>query len=319
MGLVGYSVRNTKPPHRPFSLQDLSISYPLVEETVTSVNGELISLPGAAIVVFLVVLLFVPGLRTSRHLSKKRLIRLKLWELERGLAGLCLSVTQAFFTTQCVKNMVGRPRPNFLAQCVPDTTAVAEHLVSTYGSSIEERSNLVDSGICTATDGLDDAYRSFPSGHASFAWAGMLYLSLFLCAKLAIWVPHLPAGALENSETASDDATELLPTYEAAPVENEPKGHKIPIRNLAASPPGYLIVVALIPIAVAVWICTTRYKDFFHFGSDIVAGSLIGILTAILAFRWYHLPLGRGQGWAWGPRSPACAFGVAVGTGSYVD
>ena len=33
----------------------------------------------------------------------------------------------------------------------------------------------------------------------------------------------------------------------------------------------------------------------------------------------YHLPIQRGAGWAWGPRSARRAWGIRVGTGSYVD
>lgn len=90
------------------------------------------------------------------------------------------------------------------------------------------------------------------------------------------------------------------------------------VRNAAASPPNYLIIPALTPVAVAVWICSTRYAEFFHFGFDIISGSLIGIISAYLSFRWYHLPISRGQGWAWGARSKHRAFAIGVGTGGYV-
>lgn len=90
------------------------------------------------------------------------------------------------------------------------------------------------------------------------------------------------------------------------------------VRNAAAAPPNYLILPALTPVAVAVWICSTRYAEFYHFGFDIISGSLIGIVSAYLAFRWYHLPISRGQGWAWGARSKSRAFAIGVGTGGYV-
>lgn len=90
------------------------------------------------------------------------------------------------------------------------------------------------------------------------------------------------------------------------------------VRNAAAAPPNYLIIPALAPVAVAVWICSTRYAEFYHFGFDIISGSLIGIVSSYLAFRWYHLPISRGQGWAWGARSKSRAFAIGVGTGGYV-
>lgn len=281
-------------------------------------NVALVALAGPAFIIVLVTLMFVPGPQTARQLDRRRLIKLKLWELERGLAGLSFSVALAFFITQGVKNLVGRPRPNTLAHCVPDTDALAQHIITAYGQGTDERWALVDSGICT--NEVDGAFRSFPSGHASFAWAGLLYLSLYLCAKLSIKIPHLPAGAPKFTREVPNDI-ELLPTQEVLPPSQEgnDKEPHLSIRNLAASPPIYLLVVAFIPIAVAVWICSTRYKEFYHFGTDILAGSLLGILVAILSFRWYHLPLSTGQGWAWGPRNRKSAFGIGVGVGNYVE
>jgi hypothetical protein len=41
-------------------------------------------------------------------------------------------------------------------------------------------------------------------------------------------------------------------------------------------------------------------------------------VTAIFAFRWYHLPISQGAGWSWGPRSRERAFWAGVGVGTYV-
>jgi hypothetical protein len=93
----------------------------------------------------------------------------------------------------------------------------------------------------------------------------------------------------------------------------------VPPRNQAASPPNHLIVIAFIPVAAAVYICSTRFVEFYHFGFDLISGSIIGIGSAWFAFRWYHLPIGKGSGWAWGPRSKDRAFGIGVGIGNYAD
>lgn len=68
----------------------------------------------------------------------------------------------------------------------------------------------------------------------------------------------------------------------------------------------------------AIYVCSTRFTDFRHFGFDLLFGSLIGITCAWFSFRWYHLPITRGAGWAWGPRSYERAWGIGVGVGSYV-
>jgi len=42
---------------------------------------------------------------------------------------------------------------------------------------------LTDWRVCTKTDKLQEGFRSFPSGHSSFAWTGMWFLVLYLAAS----------------------------------------------------------------------------------------------------------------------------------------
>lgn len=100
------------------------------------------------------------------------------------------------------------------------------------------------------------------------------------------------------------------------PVSNTPKSL---LRRQAAAPPTYLIVPAFLPITVAIYISSTRYTDFRHRGFDIIIGALVGIITAWVGFRWYHLPITRGAGWSWGPRSSTRAWGIGVGVLGYVE
>lgn len=186
---AGGGLNFVKPYHRPFSLLDLNFSYPIVTELISTGTLVLVALVAPALIIVIVVALFVPGRNVSRALNRWQLIRLKLWEWEKGWAGLGLSLATAFFITQGAKNMFGKPRPDMLARCQPDLSNVAAHVVGGYGQDISERWTLVSSSICTQTDAktLDDGFRSFPSGHSSFSWAGLLYLTLFLCSKFSIW------------------------------------------------------------------------------------------------------------------------------------
>ena len=93
----------------------------------------------------------------------------------------------------------------------------------------------------------------------------------------------------------------------------------LPQRSQAAAPPTYLLIVPLIPIGLALYITGTRYSDYWHHGFDVVSGSILGNLTAWIGFRWYHLPINRGGGWAWAPRSSKRAFGKGIGVLSYID
>ncbi|KAK3619234.1 hypothetical protein LTR56_024154 [Elasticomyces elasticus] len=328
---AGGGLNWVSPKHRPFSLLDLSISYPYIPESISAAVVAIISIVAPAIIVFLVVALFVPGPRANRSMTRGQILRLKLWEIEKGWAGLALALATAFFITQGSKNLFGRPRPDLLDRCQPDLSNIAAHAVGGYGQSLSERWVLVSSSICTRRDAavLDDGFRSFPSGHASFSWSGLLYLTLFLCSKFSIAIPHLPLQPV-TADSVKSNEQEMLPlhhdrgnsvdsTHPAISSDKQTVTNPVNIRNYAASPPNYHVVLAFIPVAVALYITSTRFAEFYHHAFDIIVGSLIGIAAASLSFRWYHLPLSRGQGWAWGPRSANRAFGIGVGTGGYVD
>lgn len=323
---------------RPFSLLDLSISYPNIPESVSVTTLALAALFAPAVIIALVTLLLVPGKAARRSLSRGAIVRRKLWELHSGLTGLALSVAVAFFVTQGLKNIVGKPRPHMLALCQPNLDNISQHVVGGYGQDISARWTLVTKSICRDPNSkdLNDAFRSFPSGHASFSWSGLLYLAFFLASKFAITIPYLPPASPSTLDTpprvstARSTDTELLPLHTrgrpstaSAKSPDPPVGPttpppETPLYNLAAAPPNHGIVAVLVPLAAAAYITATRYFEFWHFGVDVLGGALIGAVSAWFAFRWYHAPVRRGAGWAWGPRSRERAFGVGVGTLGYV-
>lgn len=172
-----------------------------------------------------------------------------------------------------------------------------------------------------------------------------MYLSLFLASKLAITIPFLSSKATNQSDasfhaafpsrssTAPLSAQPILPTNDHSghskdSSTNIPNGaaastanldvRQIAARNQAASPPVYLLALAFIPTGAAMYIAATRFSDFRHHGFDILSGFFIGTVNAFWAFRYYHLPISRGAGWSWGPRSRDRAFWAGVGTGGYV-
>lgn len=133
------------------------------------------------------------------------------------------------------------------------------------------------------------------------SFAGLIYLTLFVCAKLAITIPFL---SFHNPSPKSLSRS-----------ADEPS----PPRSQAAAPPVYLLVCALIPVCAAIYISSTRYSDFYHHGFDIIAGAILGIASAWLGFRWFHMPVRRGGGWAWAPRSPNQAFSGGIGPLTYTS
>ncbi|KAF2401275.1 hypothetical protein EJ06DRAFT_548400 [Trichodelitschia bisporula] len=299
IAVVGRLFSISSPYHRPFSLTDLSISFPYIpHEKIPTWLLMLASIIAPAIIVFLVSMILVPGPTVSSRTTPRSLLwRRKFWEWNTGWMGLALASACAYFFTQGMKNLAGKPRPSLLARCQPDVGSIAAHRIGGYATGFNPEWTLVNSDICRQPDKgvLDDGFKSFPSGHASTSWAGLLYLTLFLCSKFSIAIPFLASDA--RTPTQADGSPAL------------------PLWNRAAAPPTSLLALAFTPLCVAAYITFTRYFEFYHAGVDLLAGTIIGCASAWFAFRWYHLPIRRGAGWAWGARSRARAFGIGVGVG----
>ncbi|EKG19409.1 Phosphatidic acid phosphatase type 2/haloperoxidase [Macrophomina phaseolina MS6] len=332
---VGAAWNDITPYHRPFSLLDLSISYPHTDpETIPTWLMVVIGLVAPAAIIFFVCLIFVPGPTASPSTPKTLIWRRKFWECNTGWMGLALSLATAFMLTQGMKLIFGKPRPDLLSRCQPDYENVQRYTTGGYGQDISARWVLVTSEICQQTDMdiLNDGFKSFPSGHASFTWAGLLYLFLFLCSKFAIAIPFLPPRpyspnpahtALEREQRLSFPLPlynnhSAKPSTASSTLATNTENSVVPIRNQAAAPPNYILVLALVPLGAAIYITASRFFDFRHHGFDLIFGSLMGIVCAWFAFRWYHLPIRQGAGWAWGARSRDRAWGIGVGVGSYV-
>jgi len=100
-------------------------------------------------------------------------------DFHRGMLGLMTSmVASSWFQVIC-KILIGGLRPNFLQICQPDISkAQGQGYYGLY----------YDHSICTGPiKEVYDALESFPSGHSSAAFAGLLYVSLYLNAKLKLW------------------------------------------------------------------------------------------------------------------------------------
>ena len=227
--------------------------------------------------------------------------------------GLGVALAGAFMVTEGLKDIYGKPRPDLLARCQPDLSKLAQYAVGGLGQQFGEAPVLVDWRICQQTDPsiLSDGFASFLSGHSSFSWAGMTYLTLFLCAKFAITIPFLAPAADNLLDSAAFDET---PSTRRIETDLE----RAPARNRAAAPPLYLLILAFVPLGAAFYISGSRWSDYRHHGFDIIAGSLLGFVFAWFGFRLYHLPIRRGAGWSWGARTRNRAFYHGLGIPSYV-
>ncbi|KAM0250508.1 hypothetical protein ACHAQJ_008599 [Trichoderma viride] len=148
------------PFHRMFFTNDLRISYPHAEHERVTVPLNFVY---ALFVPLGILIVFNTITRASTH------------KHEATYLSLAISIVLSSFITDIVKNAVGRPRPDLLARCQPSADTKPNVLVT------------ID--VCTANDGhtLQDGWRSFPSGHSSFSFAGLGFLSLFLAGQLHVF------------------------------------------------------------------------------------------------------------------------------------
>lgn len=321
----------------------MSPSFPFTEhETVPMWLAVVVAVLAPLIIIAVVCLVLVPGNTVPKGTPKSLIWKRKLWELHVGWLGLTLASVAAFFITSGMKNMFGKPRPDLLSRCKPDLENIQNYIIGGTVANITGLNGatgfgqLVSAAICTNTDThtLDDGFRSYPSGHSSASAAGLIYLSLFLASKFAVNMPFVAANSDASSYSAfpsrlqksSSDYDEIrsgeggsLNPDSTGAAKNLAQHNKMvtAVRRQAAAPPIYLLLIVVLPWFGSIFIAGSRWFDFRHHGFDILFGYLIGVFTSIFAFRYYHLPIRQGAGWAWGPRSHDKAWWSGVGSYSF--
>lgn len=165
--LVYPAVSKLEPFQRQFYVDDLTISHPFAEIERVPVFQLFLY----AVVVPLVVVAAL-SVVVTRPASK-------VYTTYVSLIGVLVSTFTASLVTDILKNGFGRHRPDFLARCIPAPSAPRGVLVFA-------------KDVCT-TDNMDrllDGFRTTPLGHLSISFAGLLYLTLWLCGQLAVTRPQ---------------------------------------------------------------------------------------------------------------------------------
>ncbi|KAJ8480036.1 hypothetical protein OPV22_023763 [Ensete ventricosum] len=97
--------------------------------------------------------------------------RRDVYDLHHSILGILYSVLVSGMVTDAVKDAVGRPRPDFFWRCFPD------------GKEVYDR--VTTRAICHGRKGMiKDGHKSFPSGHASWSFAGLGFFSWYLAGKI---------------------------------------------------------------------------------------------------------------------------------------
>ncbi|KAF9989146.1 hypothetical protein BGZ75_007401 [Mortierella antarctica] len=155
-----------EPIHREFSVENTAIMYQYKEkDRVPTWSLVLIAFALPVVVISLVGL----GVRRSPY------------DVHNDILGLLVSLLLTTMFTQVIKLTLGKHRPDFLSRCQPMLNGVS--------LTQDQPLRLWTIDVCTQTNKkiLKDGMRAFPSGHASTAFAGLFYLSLWLAGKMNVF------------------------------------------------------------------------------------------------------------------------------------
>ncbi|KAJ6100273.1 hypothetical protein N7467_001808 [Penicillium canescens] len=160
-------VQLVEPFHRMFSLDNRAIQYPFAVHERVPVLWSVIF---AGVIPFLIILTWSAMCRPGVQKTQVTVL------------GLLVALMLTSLLTDIIKNAVGRPRPDLLSRCKPSR-----------GTS---NNALVAWTVCTEPNQhiLQEGWRSFPSGHSSFSFGGLGYLSLFLCGQMHVFRPRTDLG-----------------------------------------------------------------------------------------------------------------------------
>ncbi len=165
-----------------------------------------------------------------------------------GILGLAYSLVTGTFFQVTLKKAIGGFRPHFLSVCEPDLARI--------GSGFE--TVMYTSEICTGNPAkIQNAMESFPSGHSQIAFAGLLYLSIYLNAHLRVF------------------------SFSATSMTRRPQHWKM------------LAVVG--PVLLAVYLASTLVLGHHHHAYDVLFGSLIGSVMAIWSYKMVFVSLWDGR------------------------
>lgn len=152
-----------------------------------------------------------------------------LHNIHAGACSVLAAIGMAELVTQTFKFYVGRLRPNFYAMCGFDKVT----LQCTNGEEMEM-----------------EARMSFPSGHSSLSFCGLVCVTLFFLGRVGL-------GRNMGSVVASGRGK---------------------IRT----------VLSFTPLLLSFWCATSRLVDNWHHPSDIIAGSILGSVSACISYHmWF--------------------------------
>ncbi len=118
------------------------------------------------------------------------------WDTNNAIIGVLYSLITAAVFQVFLNCLIGGLRPHFLDVCKPDVS-LASNKPGAVGSGLNGvgyTQIYFTREICTGDPKeINDSLESFPSGHSTAAFAGFVYLFLYINAKLKVFSNYHPA------------------------------------------------------------------------------------------------------------------------------
>jgi len=187
LGAVGLGVYMAKPaPTRSFPVTFSdgevvwpSVAYPLRKEIIPIWLAAFL----AAMIPIAVILFCQIRIRS-------------FWDVNNAIVGLLYSLITAAVFQVFIKWLIGGLRPHFLDVCKPDLSLVS-NAPGAFGAGLNGKGFngiFYTREICTGDEKeINDSLESMPSGHSTAAFAGFVFLSLYLNGKLKVFSNYHPA------------------------------------------------------------------------------------------------------------------------------
>lgn len=247
--------KNVLPSHRKgFYCNDNSIRYPYQNDQTVSTKWMFGINYGLSIILYLIGETCFTCQRhcnknenksgISRMFESKRRWFIRVFKLIFALSW-CMAVT--LMLTSIIKSTVGSLRPHFMEVCKPDimcsdNLTSVYHLVYTCQADTSHQYHKI----------IEEARRSFPSGHSSFSAAVMAFNILYIQLRYTRFNSRLKFKGKVLNASFDTSATYLRP---------------------------FLQIIAM---GVASFIAMSRVTDYHHHLIDVLVGLLLGTTIGLL-------------------------------------
>ncbi|RKU45127.1 hypothetical protein DL546_003975 [Coniochaeta pulveracea] len=188
MGAIGLGVYFANPaPNRSFAVTfntDGEIVYP---QFAYPLRKEIVPIWAAALLAALVPIFVILCMQVRVR---------SFWDANNAIIGLLYALIGAAVFQVFVKWLIGGLRPHFLTVCRPNPALASQNPgIAQDGYNAKGFQDIYFTReICTGDKNeIDDSLESMPSGHTTAAFAGFVFLYLYLNAKLKVFSNYHPA------------------------------------------------------------------------------------------------------------------------------